>query len=247
MSGCFYLMVKFIMYFNLFIMRSLFFLICSLSYFFGFGQEKLALPKEGYDQLMTRITQQLKLSDSEVQRGVSGTIILDFRVNENGKIDSADIVKDLGDRIALRLIRILKVSGDWTPAIKNNREVASWVRLPYNILSSKEIAESEDHVATPEKGMKAFNENFSNTFEYPKEALNAGVKGTFNLRFTVDTKGVISNVAFENDPGYKVLENAKRALLRSGKWIPAKEKGIFVVSEVVYPLSLDFKSYRGHL
>ncbi|WP_346071212.1 TonB family protein [Sphingobacterium siyangense] len=247
MSGCFYLMVEFIMYFNLFIMRSLFFLICSMSCFFGFGQEKLALPKEGYDQLMTRITQQLKLSDSEIQRGISGTIILDFRVNENGKIDSADIVEDLGDQIALRLIRILKVSGDWIPAIKNNKEVSSWVRMPYSVISSKEVNESEDHVATPEKGMKAFNENFSNTFEYPKEALNAGVKGTFNLRFTVDTKGVISNVAFENDPGYKVLENAKRALLRSGKWTPAKEKGVYVVSEVVYPLSLDFKSYRGHL
>ena len=235
------------MSFNLFIMRSLFLLICVLSYFLGLGQEKSALPKEGYDQLMTRITQQLKLSDSEVQRGVSGTIILDFRVNEKGKIDSADIVKDLGDQIALRLIRILKVSGEWTPAVKDNKEVASWVRLPYHVLSSKEIADSQDHVAIPEKGMKAFNENFSNTFEYPKEALNAGVKGQFNLRFTVDTKGAISNISFENDPGYKVLENAKRALLRSGKWLPAKEKGVAVVSEVVYPLSLDFKSYRGHM
>jgi len=187
------------------------------------------------------------LTTSEIDKNISGDVIVEFRVNEKGKIDSADIVKDLGDQIALRLIRILKVSGEWTPAVKDNKEVASWVRLPYHVLSSEEIADSQDHVAIPEKGMKAFNENFSNTFEYPKEALNAGVKGKFNLRFTVDTKGVISNVNFENDPGYKVLENAKRALLRSGKWIPAKENGVAVVSEVVYPLSLDFKSYKGHM
>ncbi|RKF33112.1 hypothetical protein BCY89_12805 [Sphingobacterium siyangense] len=211
------------------------------------AQNKEAAPKVGYDNLVKDLSKNLVLTTSEIDKNISGDVIVEFRVNEKGKIDSADIVKDLGDQIALRLIRILKVSGEWTPAVKDNKEVASWVRLPYHVLSSKEIADSQDHVAIPEKGMKAFNENFSNTFEYPKEALNAGVKGTFNLRFTVDTKGVISNVSFENDPGYKVLENAKRALLRSGKWLPAKEKGVAVVSEVVYPLSLDFKSFKGHM
>ncbi len=235
--------------FNFYLMKKSF-----LTLFMGFGvvlvckaQNKEATPKIGYDNLVKDLSKNLVLTTSEIDKNISGDVIVEFRVNEKGKIDSADIVKDLGEQIALRLIRILKVSGDWIPAVKDNKEVASWVRLPYHVLSSKEIADSQDHIAIPEKGMKAFNEKFSNTFEYPKEALNAGVKGTFNLRFTVDTKGVISNVAFENDPGYKVLENAKRALLRSGKWTPAKEKGVYVVSEVVYPLSLDFKSYRGHL
>ncbi len=211
------------------------------------GQNSEAVPKIGYEKLTKDLSRNLVLTTSEIHNNISGDIIVEFRVNENGRIDSADIIKDLGDQIALRLIRMLKASGDWNPAIKENKPVATWVRLPYHVLSTRELAERPDHLAVPEKGMKDFNENFSKNFEYPKEALNAGVKGQFNLRFTVDINGRISNIAFDRDPGYSILNNAKRALLRSGKWIPAKENGSFVSSEVVYPMTLDFKSFRSHL
>ncbi|HQS34856.1 MAG TPA: N-acetylmuramoyl-L-alanine amidase, partial [Sediminibacterium sp.] len=54
-------------------------------------------------------------------------------------------------------------------------------------------------------------------------------KYTVVLSFIVDTKGKVSNVEAENDPGYGTAEEAVRVMKLSPNWIPAKQNGKPVV------------------
>ncbi|MDF2852357.1 MAG: hypothetical protein K0S31_3042 [Sphingobacterium multivorum] len=227
------------------LLGTLCFLALSISLY---GQNNPARPKEGDEQFAAKLNKQLKLSNSEIQRDISGEVVLDFRVNEHGKIDSIDIVRDLGDKISHRLIDILKRSGDWEPAKKNGSPVASWVRFPYKVLSLRESASSSLLVkAEPIEGMSTFIEKFYKNFQYPPEALKAGLSGDYELNFIVKEDGKITGVKLKDDPGYGVLTSAQRALNRAGKWKPATQNGEAVKSSVVVPFKLNLKEFRTHI
>jgi len=229
-------------------MRLLNTLIILFSFMYGFGQEREASPKMGQEEFVKKLNNELKLSDSEIQKDITGKVILDFRVNENGKIDSIDIVQDLGDKIALRLTDILKLAGDWEPALKNGTVVAAWVRFPYRVLSFKESENSTKITkAEPIEGMEFFLEKLYKNFQYPPEALKAGISGDYELNFMVKEDGKITAIKLRDDPGYGILTSAQRALNKSGKWKPACKNGAPVKSSVILPLKLSLKQFRTHI
>ncbi|MGJ1235913.1 MULTISPECIES: energy transducer TonB [Sphingobacterium] len=226
----------------------IFSLIGMLSCVFSFGQENAALPKIGYDSFVKQVNRSFKLTDSEISKDISGEIILDIRVNEFGKIDSADIAKDIEKGMGIRLLKAVKMSGDWEPATKNGKPIASWVRFPYKVLSFKESANSAAIVkAEPIEGMSTFIEKFYKNFQYPPEALKAGLSGDYELNFIVKEDGKITGVKLKDDPGYGVLTSAQRALNRAGKWKPATQNGEAVKSSVVVPFKLNLKEFRTHI
>ena len=57
-------------------------------------------------------------------------------------------------------------------------------------------------------------------------------KYTVNLNFIVDKDGDIKDVVAENNPGFSTKDEAIRVMLSSPKWIPAKQNGQPVVSQV---------------
>ncbi|OOG16065.1 hypothetical protein BWD42_22025 [Sphingobacterium sp. CZ-UAM] len=229
-------------------MKLFYTLISLLGFTYGFGQERGATPKMGQEQFVKKINSELKLTDAEMQKDIAGEVILDFRINENGKIDSIDVVRDLGDGIALRLIDILKRSGDWAPAQKGGAIVASWVRFPYRVLSFKDSESSSvTKKADPVEGMEVFMEKLYNNFQYPPEAIKAGISGDYEINFVVKEDGKITSVKLKNDPGYGILTSVQRALNKSGRWKPASQNGRAVRSSVVIPLKLNLKQFRTHI
>ncbi|MCW2261016.1 MULTISPECIES: energy transducer TonB [Sphingobacterium] len=215
---------------------------------FCLGQNKVAEPVVGSENFIKAVNERFMLLDSEVNKDISGEIILDLRVNKSGKIDSADIVKDLDSGMALRLLKAVKSSGDWKPAIKDGLTVASWVRLPYKVLNTSASSKSlNGSIAEPVDGMGVLIEKFYKNFQYPDEALKAGISGEYVLSFIVKEDGKVSAVKLKNDPGYGILTNAVRALNRAGKWKPAKENGIPVKSTVILPFTLKLKEFRRHI
>ncbi|WP_293904588.1 energy transducer TonB [Sphingobacterium sp. UBA5670] len=226
----------------------IFSLIGVLSCVFSFGQENAAKPKIGYDSFIKQVNHSFKLTDSEISKDVSGEIILDIRVNEFGKIDSADIAKDIENGMGLRLLKAVKMSGDWEPANRNGTPLASWVRFPYKVLSFKESENSAKIIkAEPIEGMSTFIEKFYKNFQYPPEALKAGLSGEYELNFVVKEDGKVTAVKLKNDPGYGVLTSAQRALNKAGKWKPATQNGEAVKSSVIVPFKLSLKEFRSHI
>lgn len=74
--------------------------------------------------------------------------------------------------------------------------------------------------------------------KFLQEKLNRGLpiekgagpgKYTVILSFIVDTKGKVSNVEAENDPGFGTAAEAVRVMKLSPNWIPAKQNGNPVV------------------
>ncbi len=74
---------------------------------------------------------------------------------------------------------------------------------------------------------KFLQENLNKGLPVDKGAVPG--KYTVVLSFIVDTKGKVSNVEAENDPGYGTAEEAVRVMKLSPNWIPAKQNGKPVV------------------
>ena len=65
--------------------------------------------------------------------GLKGEVIVSFVINEDGSTGAFKIIKDLGYGTADELIRILKKSPKWSPAMKDGKPVKALMTLPVKI------------------------------------------------------------------------------------------------------------------
>ena len=71
--------------------------------------------------------------------------------------------------------------------------------------------------------------------DYPRRALSSGIEGKVVLAFTVNTEGRAENVrVIEADPPGLFEREARRAAVRS-RYVPLRENGQPVASEVTKP------------
>lgn len=89
------------------------------------------------------------------------------------------------------------------------------------------VQEEPKFVGGKEAWAKFLQENLNRDLPVDKGAVPG--KYTVVLSFIVDTKGKVSNVEAENDPGYGTAEEAVRVMKLTPNWIPAKLNGKPVV------------------
>lgn len=75
-------------------------------------------------------------------------------------------------------------------------------------------------------GALAWSNYIKNTLKYPADAVRMGVMGVVLTNFTVDKDGTISDIDIVRSVYPSLDEEAKRVLLRSPKWVPAKMRGV---------------------
>lgn len=68
--------------------------------------------------------------------GLYGKIIMQFKVDQNGKIAEPKIIQDLGYGTGEEAIRVLKRYGNWVPGKNRGRNVSFLFKLPISIQSS---------------------------------------------------------------------------------------------------------------
>ncbi|WP_438945171.1 N-acetylmuramoyl-L-alanine amidase [Sediminibacterium sp.] len=106
---------------------------------------------------------------------------------------------------------------------------------------STEVQEEPKFDGGKEAWLSFLNKNLKK--EIPIEKGRPPGKYTVILSFIVDTKGKVSNVEAENDPGYGTAEEAVRVMKLSPNWIPAKQNGKPVVYKhkhtITYVISED--------
>ncbi len=73
----------------------------------------------------------LKYPDDAANKGIQGTVVVEFIVRTNGKV--SDVIAISGPE-ALReeSIRVLMESGRWTPAMNHGVKVDSYKKQPFN-------------------------------------------------------------------------------------------------------------------
>lgn len=99
-----------------------------------------------------------------------------------------------------------------------------------------------DEKATFPGGEKAFDEYLHKTLEYPSEALDKNVMGTVYAVVVLDEQGNISDVSFPGKPaGYGLEEEARRILMTSPRWNPARHGGVAVKSKFSIPITFEIQ------
>lgn len=86
-------------------------------------------------------------------------------------------------------------------------------------------------------GMQKARQFLANNIQYPDEAVENGVNGTVQVKFTVELDGSISNIQIVRKLGYGCDEEVVRVLKRMPKWSPAKLNGKNVRSYFTMPIS----------
>jgi len=86
-------------------------------------------------------------------------------------------------------------------------------------------------------GINQARQFLANNIRYPDEAVENGVNGTVQVKFTIELDGSISNIEIVKKLGYGCDEEVIRVLKRMPKWTPAKLKGQFVKSYFTMPVS----------
>jgi len=86
-------------------------------------------------------------------------------------------------------------------------------------------------------GINQARQFLANNIQYPDQAVENGVNGTVQVKFTVELDGSLSNIEIVQKLGYGCDEEVIRVFKRMPKWTPAKLNGKFVKSYFTMPVS----------
>jgi len=71
----------------------------------------------------------LRFPDEASENGVSGTVIVQFIVDKDGNVSNVEAISG-PQELRAEAIRVIKKSGQWTPAIQNGNKVRSYKNQP---------------------------------------------------------------------------------------------------------------------
>ncbi len=114
-------------------------------------------PKEGFDQWKNQLLAGVTPSKKENEIGLSGTLELEFVVDEKGRIQFPSIKRSFGGGVDEQVLKALTKSDapTWNPGIKGGQAVATIVNQPINISFGEEETQPKPFFSSPEKAMPA--------------------------------------------------------------------------------------------
>lgn len=93
----------------------------------------------------------------------------------------------------------------------------------------------------PPGGMATFMRYVGANYDYPQEAIDAGVNGQVQLTFVVEKDGSLTDLKIIKDLGYGTGEAAVRVLQSSSKWSPGIQNGRTVRVAYTLPIRLNLQ------
>ncbi|HMR84146.1 MAG TPA: energy transducer TonB, partial [Niabella sp.] len=175
-------------------------------------------------------------------------VLVRFTINEDGKVSDIQPLTNEGYGMEDEVIRILRKSPDWRPALNNKegeaKEVKSYRIQPINFQVVREVkkenAQMEPVAAVNKREPEIFTKteieaqypgNWRNYLEKNLNGLvpvdNGAKQGTYTtvVQFIVDKDGNTSDFKALTTHGHGMEEEALRAIKASGKWKPAIQNG----------------------
>lgn len=93
----------------------------------------------------------------------------------------------------------------------------------------------------PPGGMRAFMEYIGQNYEFPQEAIEAGVTGLLQVSFVIERDGSLTDMKIVRDLGYGTGAAAIRVLQSSSKWSPGVQNGRPVRVAYTLPIRLNLQ------
>ena len=94
----------------------------------------------------------------------------------------------------------------------------------------------------PPGEIEAFRKWIGENYQFPQEAIDAGLTGTLEVNFIVEKDGVLSDIHITKDLGFGTGEAAVALMKKSPKWSPAIQNGQAVRAAYTLPIRLDLSA-----
>ena len=188
-----------------------------------------------------------------------------FIVEPDGSLSNFEPITDQGYGMEEEIIRVLKKSGKWKPALNNKDGETKPVRayrtqpVTFQVINKNQQKPTETSIT---ELPKIFNEEIFTKVEkdaaYPGGAaawrnfLERNLRGevpvdngagpgnyTVITQFVVDRDGNVSDVKAISNLGYGMEEEAARVIKKSGKWTPAVQNGRNVNAYTKKPITFQ--------
>jgi len=118
-------------------MLGMLFFFCSLSFSQIGGEDEVYLNGDlidakfqdgGIEKFHNYVVQNFDAKTVEKE----GHILYEFTINEKGEVKNIKILRDLGTSSALELIRVLRASPKWQPALRGGKPISITLKMPLN-------------------------------------------------------------------------------------------------------------------
>ena len=193
----------------------------------------------------------------------TGKLVASFTITEQGDLKDIKVIQFVDVVTATEIIRVLKLSPKWNPALKNGKPTSVTLKLPLEFKTSqvedafknKELAQkrvsdsltvkklletSKDNgVETKPEfagGISKFYKYISSNFNVPSDKNFKG--GKLFVKFVVEKDGTLTDIEILKDIGYGTAQEAIRVIKQSPLWTPAMQKGKLVRCTFTLPITL---------
>jgi len=86
--------------------------------------------KGGQDSLNKYISTHLKYPKEAQKANITGTVLVKFVVNKDGKVSDAEITKGIGYGCDEEALRVVAMMPDWNSGMQNHKNVRVFMTLP---------------------------------------------------------------------------------------------------------------------
>ncbi len=175
-----------------------------------------------------------------------GKVVVSFTVEKDGSLTNIIVNRGSSSAIYAEALRVMKLSSNWKPAIKNGRPVKATYTFPvtFNLPDLPVVQDGLDSIyATTEEephypgGQMKLLEYIETHIRYPDTSRNNDKFGKVIAMVVVEKDGSLSNIKVVTAPDQALGEEAIR-LIRSipEKFIPAKQNDKLVRSVITIPI-----------
>ena len=199
------------------------------------------LPVGGFKAIQANLV----YPEKALQAGIEGTIVVQFYVDENGKIGNCTVLKGLPgkglDDAAVEAIR----KTAFQPARQGGQNVGATIAVPVLFQLSTEHLKSAhpkpevkfvkyDEPPVPIGGFKAIQESVV----YPKAAWQTGIEGTVIVQAFINKRGKVKKCAILRGVPNTGLDEAAMEAIRKTSFEPArrgkKKVGVYISVPVIF-------------
>lgn len=196
----------------------------------------------GEAALMKYLQENVVYPPQAVKDSVQGKVIVQFRVDKSGYVDSVKVVRSVREDLDAEAVRLAKTLPRFTPGRLLGSAVSVWMTLPVTfVLTDKDVSAEPKDVEVKAKfpgGEDALMQFLKDNIKYPSKAAKNRIQGQVKLEFLVDKTGKVRNVKVINSVDKDLDREAVRVCKSLPDFIPASVNGEPV--EVYFTLPIRF-------
>jgi TonB family protein len=196
----------------------------------------------GQEGLMKFLSENTRYPVIAKDHGIQGRVIVRFVVSKTGEISNVEVLRGVDPSLDREAVRVVESMPAWKPGTQRGKAVNVYFTIPIQFSlsdDSKQDGQSGDagksdgeqgadgnkQSAEFPGGEKALSKYLIENIKYPVIAQEAGVQGLVSAVFSVDSKGKVTFVRFQEEVNALLGQEVRRVIEQMPDWTPATLNG----------------------